>query len=147
MKKRKTGPEPIHNWPALHKEWEKSPLSLRAFTEQKAISYTYASKEFTKIDKEQNEEALTKTRHLLAQALPDFAKGLIELAQDEDKNIKLKAITSGLDRSGFSPQSVALQVNNVTNTQVLIAPIFAGQGEIIENSFLGSKNADTESND
>jgi len=147
VKLRKPGPEPTYPWPTLHKEWEASPQTLRAFCAERNLPYEYTSKQFTKIDKEQNADAIEKTKHILAQSLPGLARGLVELSRDEDKQVKLKAILGGLDRSGFSPQSVAIQVNNTTNTQVLIAPIFAGQGETITESFLGEKIADTESND
>lgn len=145
MKLRKPGPEPIHDWPKLHEDWEASPLSLKKWTEEKQISYTMASREFAAIDREITQEAIAKTQMLLAGSLPDFARGLIALSQDEDKAIKLKAIIGGLDRSGFSPQAINVQVTNNATVNVLSIPIFASTAEPLMNRFLGAKNADTES--
>lgn len=135
----------MHDWPAIHKRWEASPLNLKKFCEQEGLPYKYTSKALSLIDKENEEADKALAKRIILSSSPRAARGLVRLLESDDEKIQLQASTGVLDRSGFSVQALNLQVTNQAITQVLIAPIFAGQGEKVVDSFLGASVADTES--
>lgn len=147
MKLRKPGPEPTHDWPAIYKRWEASPLNLVKFCEQEKLPYKYTHKVISEMERLEQEANTMLTTRILNASSPKAARKLVELLESEDEKVAKSSSDSILDRSGHSVQALNLQVTNQTITQVLIAPIFAGQGETITDSFLGEKIADTESND
>lgn len=147
MKLRKPGPEPTYPWPTLYTAWNKSPLNLLQFCEQEKLPYKYASKVFGEFDKANADADKALVTKILVSSSPKAARRLMQLLDSEDEKIQKSASDSILDRSGHSVQALNLQVTNNTITQVLIAPILAAQAENVIDSFLGPKNADTESND
>ncbi len=133
-----------HNWKALLKEKDASDLSLAEFCESKELSYTNASREFTKLEKEQAKELLERTQRILAKSLPEMARGLIELSRDDDKGIQLKAISTAMDRAGLSPQAVNISVSNTQNVSILAMPIFANNASNAIERLLGAKTIDAD---
>lgn len=147
MKLRKRGPEPTHDWPAIYKRWEASPLNLVKFCEKENLPYKYTHKVISDMEVIEQEANKMLTTRILNANSPKAALRLAQLLDSEDEKVIKSSSDSILDRSGHSVQALNLQVTNNTITQVLIAPILAAQAETVLNSFLGAKNADTESND
>lgn len=106
----------IHDWKTLHKQWEKtSNLTLREWCEANSISYTYASKQFTAIEREIEQHNLELARRKLAKTAPIAADAIGELLYSSDDNVKLRASMANLDRVGISPNAMATQVNVQVN--------------------------------
>lgn len=112
------GAQPIHDWKTLHKERQKATgLTLREWCEANSVSYTYASKQFSAIEREIEEEQIAQARRKLAKSAPIAAEAISELLYSEDDNVKLRASMANLDRVGLSPQGIsqAAQVNVQVN--------------------------------
>ena len=102
----------LEEWIALRKEREAFGGELKDFCQHKSISYTYTSKKFAAMDREEEETAIAKARRILAKAGPVTAQGLVELTASTDLTIRLKAIDNLLNKIGLSPQVAAVQINN-----------------------------------
>lgn len=115
------------DWPALYIDYQESlkrnpALTLASWTNVNSLSYTYCSKQFAEISRLQ-------TAELGSMLAPKAMKRLGTLIDAKDGNLATKAATSVLDRTGYSPQSVAISINNsaTANMQsnLVIPPMFS----------------------
>lgn len=134
----RTGPASKHDWVALRREYEDSgEPHLLAWCTKKEISYSYASKKFSEIDRIEDMENLAVARRRLARMSPQAAQRLGELTDSEDEGTKLKASTAILDRVGLNPQAATINIQNVNATQIQIPPMFAEENRDDLKQLLG----------
>ena len=99
------------DYEALSKEFEAFGGSLQKFCEHKKLSYTYTSKQFTKIEREQNESDIAKARKLLAKRAPLAAEKLGELIDHKNPYLVLKSTVELLSKVGITSNPSPVQVN------------------------------------
>ncbi len=107
-----------HQWPELYKEFEAFGGLLKDFCAHKSLSYTYACKKFTALEKVENEREIAKARKELAKEAVPTAKGLVELTKSADESIRLKAIDNLLNKVGISSQSAVVSVSSGNQTHI-----------------------------
>lgn len=122
-------------WYSQFDDWVKAKkktknLSLSLWCQQRQIPYGPAAQKFKAMSQ-------LLTGEVLALTAPRAAERLAQLIEDPDPELALRASTSTLDRSGFSPQQVAIQINNNVTQQVAIAPLFSADYSKKVNAFLG----------
>ncbi len=116
------GPEPTYNWGALLREYlelkrVEPSLTLKVWVTRKDMPYTWTSRQFALLSRQVAGETLAMLAPRAAERLGDFLDAQPEFA--------LKAATAILDRAGHSPQAVTLTVNQQTNVQFAIPPLFS----------------------
>lgn len=120
-----------HDWDALFKEYERqsekdSQLTQQDYAKSLNINVTSMSRAFSEIRKADLARLREKTERKLARILPETADILIEqLRNSEDAAVKSKVAFGILDRAGFSPQAVAVQVNTQVNASIVVPVLFA----------------------
>lgn len=84
----------------------------------KGLEYTYTSRQFALM-------ARQIAGDTLALLSPRAAQRIGEFMEHHEPDIAVKTSFGILDRAGHSPQAVALTINQQTNVQVSIAPLFS----------------------
>lgn len=116
-------PKAVYDWPGLFTSYRNAmastrDLDLRAWCNQVDLGDRYAvvRKNFVELSRQ-----LAGDR--LALCAPNAAKRLAGLIDSSEEDIALKASTAVMDRAGFSPQQVAVTINQQTVTAISIPPL------------------------
>jgi hypothetical protein len=123
----KTGTYQKYDWLALKKKFDAEGGTLRDFCERNKLPYTFSSKNFTEINKQEEAQNIEQARRHLARFAPKAAQAMGDLVDSEDDNIKLKASTAIVDRVGLNPQAATISIQNVNATQINIPPMFSSE--------------------
>ena len=115
-------PNQKHDWEALYKEFgiarRKEPrLELKEWAGIKGLGYSYASKQFTHL-------AHLLTGEKLALLAPGAADRLGRLLDSASEDMAYRSSTAIIDRTGHSPAAVTMTINQQTNIQFAIPPLF-----------------------
>lgn len=120
------------DWPALLKDYEKQlkqdyTLTQIAYAKSKDINETLLSNRFSELRKQRREHFRERTLDKLIESAPEIVDELIKEAKDTaaDPTLKQKARFGLLDRAGFSPQAVAVNVNTAIQMNVVVPVLFA----------------------
>lgn len=119
----KAKPSAVYDWPGLFTSYRHAmatnrDLDLRAWCASVDLGdrYGVVRKNFVELSRQ-----LAGDR--LALCAPNAAKRLAALVDSPEEDIALKASTAVMDRSGFSPQQVAVTINQQTVTAISIPPL------------------------
>ena len=135
----------VYDWGKLFSEYvdlvRSDPKhSLRGFCKSHKIAYAHCSKMFS-------DHGRLLAGQILAHGAAPAAQRLVELSQDKNKDLGLRAATAVLDRAGHSPQATIINLNNQVNTQLQIAPLFKENYSRDVNSFLDEETGEDQSLD
>lgn len=116
-------PKAVYDWSALFTSYRTATtgmkgLDLKAWCVQNDLGDKYGV-----VRKNFNELSRQLAGDRLALCAPNAAKRLSDLLDSEDEDVSLKASTAVLDRTGFSPQQVAVTINQQTVMAVSIPPL------------------------
>jgi hypothetical protein len=116
-------PRAVYDWPGLFTQYRNAvkahpDLGLKEWCSTADLGDRYAlvRKNFTELGRQ-----IAGDR--LAICAPNAAKRLEALVEAEDDELALKASTAVLDRTGLSPQQVAVTINNQSITALAIPPL------------------------
>lgn len=121
----KTGTYQKYDWLSLKKKFDEDGGTLRAFCETNKLPYTFTSRNFTEINKQEEAQNIEQARRHLARFAPKAAQAMGDLVDSEDENVKLKASTAIVDRVGLSPQGATISLQTINAIQIQIPPMLA----------------------
>ena len=129
----------IHEPKELKAEFDLQDETLETWCASKKLSYTYTSRLFAKIERDEQELSINRAKRILAKSAPIAANKLIEHIDAEDQGISLKASVELLNRVGINGYAPQVNITN-NNTVNMIAPLFKEDYSKDVNLFLDDAN-------
>ena len=132
------GAIPIHDWPDLFskfltKQRNDPNYELKDFCKETGLNYQFTSKNFAL-------RARLIAGDTLSMLAPRAAKKLGELANNDDPSVSGRASTAILDRAGFSPAAVTLNVTQSTQISFQMPPLLKEDYSEKLNAFIGESD-------
>lgn len=133
----------IHDWHAYYLEFveanEKEETFLNDWAKRRGLNYTNTSRQFSKIEREQENHRLAHTRAKLNKLAPKAVDTLERQMQSDDEKIATTAAVAILDRAGLAPAVATTRITNIQagNGSVIIPPLFAGSYQTDAERMLG----------
>jgi len=118
-----TKPKAVYDWPGLFTAYRTAASSNKGLELKSWCASNDLADKYGIVRKNFNEMSRQLAGDRLALCAPNAAKRLSDLLDSEDEDVSLKASTAVLDRTGFSPQQVAVTINQQTVMAVSIPPL------------------------